>query len=90
MTSPAAKLHDAWATGPYGITSRDPLGCWARRYAKQRVVAVAREVIAGVGATMSARRRRRGGGARQVVRVPLPGAGACERACEDVRGGARA
>jgi hypothetical protein len=53
--------------------------------AKQRVVA-----IAARSSPVWARRRRRGGGARQVVRVPLTGAGVCEHACEGVRWGARA
>jgi hypothetical protein len=47
----------------------DPLG-WARRDAKQRVVAVAAR-----SSPVWARRHRRGGSARQVVRVPLPGVG---------------
>jgi hypothetical protein len=69
MTSPAAKPHGAWATGPYWITSRDPLGSLGSKELNlARVVTVAVRLM-----PVWARRRRRGGDTRQVARVPTLG-----------------
>jgi hypothetical protein len=83
MTSPAAKPHGAWATGPYEITSRDPLGSLGSKERKLEGGGRRGEVDAGVGTATSARRRYSAGGAGA-----LSGEEARERACEGVRLGA--
>jgi hypothetical protein len=57
MTSPAAKLHGAWATGHYGITSRDPFGLLGSKGRKIEGGCRRGEVVAGVGVAASARRQ---------------------------------
>jgi hypothetical protein len=63
MTSPAAKLHGAWVTGAYGVTSRDPLGLLGSKERELEGGGRRGEVVAGVGAVTSARRRCSAGGA---------------------------
>jgi hypothetical protein len=50
------KLHGAWATGQNGITSRNLLGLLGSRGRKTEGGGRRGEVVAGVGATTSARR----------------------------------
>jgi hypothetical protein len=54
MTSPAANPHDAWATGSYRITSRDPLGLLGSKERKLEGGGRRGEVVAGVGTATSA------------------------------------
>jgi hypothetical protein len=57
MTSPAAELHDAWATGQNGITSRNPLGFLGSKGRKTEGGGRRGEVVASVGAATSVQRR---------------------------------
>jgi hypothetical protein len=74
--------HGAWASGQHGVSTRIPLGCWARRALGRGLVDVA------VSPTPArARRRRRGVG----VGAGTPcWSGGLQRACEDERWCARA
>jgi hypothetical protein len=80
-----AKPHDAWATGPCWITSRDPLGSLGSKERKLEGGGRRGEVDAGVGTATSVRRRYSAGGVGA-----LSGEEARERAFEGVRLGARA
>jgi hypothetical protein len=63
MTSPAVKPHGAWATGPYWLPSRDPLGSLG-----SKELNLGKEVTDATWSTpVRERRRRRGDGTRQVV-----------------------
>jgi hypothetical protein len=85
MTSSAVKPHDAWATGPCWITSRDPLGSLGSKERNLEGGGHRDEVDACVGTATSARQRYSAGGASA-----LSGEEMRERACEGVRLGARA
>jgi hypothetical protein len=63
MASSAVKPHGAWATGPYWLTSRDPLGSLG-----SKELNLGKEATDAARSTpVQARRRRRGGGTRLVV-----------------------
>jgi hypothetical protein len=85
MTSLAAKPHGAWATGPYGITSRDPLGSMGSKERKLEGGGRRGKVDVGVGTATSARRRYSAGGVGA-----LSGEEVREHACEGVRLGPHA